>query len=48
MLITDYSSLWSDYLIYNRPLIFAQFDKEDYLQERKFYAYEKDLPGSKV
>ena len=46
--ITDYSSLWADYLIYNRPMIFAQYDHEEYLSERTMYDYEKDLPGHKV
>ncbi len=46
--ITDYSSLWADYLIFNRPMIFAQYDHEKYLSERAIYDYEKDLPGYKV
>ena len=48
ILITDYSSLWSDYLIFKRPIVFTQFDRDNYLKERSFYNYESKLPGEKV
>ena len=49
VLITDYSSLFADFLIYDRPIIFAKFDHENYVKERSlFLDYEKDLPGPKV
>ncbi len=38
MLITDYSSIFFDYLYLNRPLVFFDYDKEEYLtHSRKFY-----------
>ena len=46
--ITDYSSLWADYLLYNKPIIFSQFDHEKYLLERELYSYTNELPGYKV
>ncbi len=50
MLITDYSSIYFDYLLLDRPIIFAPFDKEAYLQkDRKFYFnYEEVTPGPKA
>lgn len=49
-LITDYSSVYFDYLLLNKPIIFAPFDIDDYLAEdRKFYYdYEKVTPGPKA
>ena len=50
MLITDYSSIYFDYLLLDRPIIFAPFDKENYLQQdREFYFdYEEVTPGPKA
>jgi CDP-glycerol glycerophosphotransferase len=50
MLITDYSSIYFDYLLLNRPIIFAPFDKVNYLQnDRKFYFdYDEVTPGPKA
>ena len=49
ILITDYSSLYADFLIYNRPIIFAKFDHESYIKEIDLFVdYDKDLPGQKV
>ena len=47
MLITDYSSIYFDYLLLNRPIIFAPFDKETYIQkDREFYFdYNEITPG---
>jgi len=47
MLITDYSSIYFDYLLLDRPIIFAPFDKKVYIQEdREFYFdYDKVTPG---
>ena len=42
--ITDYSSLWADFLIYNCPIIFAQYDHDKYLTERKVYNLQNNLP----
>ncbi len=50
ILITDYSSIYFDYLLLNRPVIFAPFDQETYLkQDREFYFdYEEVTPGPKA
>jgi CDP-glycerol glycerophosphotransferase (TagB/SpsB family) len=47
ILITDYSSIYFDYLLLDRPIIFTPFDLEDYLQsEREFhFRYEDVTPG---
>jgi CDP-glycerol glycerophosphotransferase len=49
LFITDYSALFYDFLIYNKPVIFANFDHAGYLKERKLYVdYDSDLPGPKA
>jgi len=50
MLITDYSSIYFDYLLLDRPIIFTPFDKDTYLKEdREFYFdYDKVTPGLKA
>ena len=50
MLIADYSSIYFDFLLLNRPIIFAPFDKDDYLgNEREFYfSYDEITPGPKA
>lgn len=49
-LITDYSSIYFDYLLLNRPIIFAPFDIEYYLNEERelYYDYNKVTPGPKA
>ena len=49
-LITDYSSVYFDYLLLDRPIIFAPFDYDIYLKtEREFYYdYNKITPGPKA
>lgn len=46
-LITDYSSIFFDYLLLNRPIIFFPFDYDDYItQDRElYYDYEDVTPG---
>lgn len=45
-LITDYSSIYFDYLYLNRPIIFFPFDKEKYLENREMYfKYDDVTPG---
>nr|WP_245894540.1 CDP-glycerol glycerophosphotransferase family protein [Planomicrobium soli] len=47
MMITDYSSVFFDYAILNRPIIFFMYDLEKYQNElRGFYInIEEDAPG---
>lgn len=47
ILITDYSSIYFDYLLLDRLIIFTPFDIEDYLQnDREFhFRYEEVTPG---
>jgi CDP-glycerol glycerophosphotransferase len=37
VLITDYSGVYFDYLLLNRPVIFAAFDLEEYTKEQGLY-----------
>jgi len=46
VLITDYSGVYFDYLLLNRPVIFAAFDYEEYAKERGLYNdYEYYIAG---
>lgn len=48
VLITDYSSIYFDYLLLDRPIIFTPFDIDSYLSERGFYVdYFENTPGQK-
>ena len=46
--ITDYSSLYSDFLIYDRPIIFAKFAHNEYVEERELQVDYDSLPGKSV
>ncbi|SHE11376.1 CDP-glycerol:poly(glycerophosphate) glycerophosphotransferase [Chlamydia abortus] len=50
LLITDYSSVYFDFLLLNRPIIFAPIDLNEYKQSRGFLLepYESWTPGPKV
>jgi CDP-glycerol glycerophosphotransferase (TagB/SpsB family) len=50
ILITDYSSVYLDFLMLDRPIIFAAFDREMYeSHDRGFYFnYDKVTPGYKA
>lgn len=50
MLITDYSSVYIDYLLLNRPIIFTPIDLEEYKENRGllFDPYDFWTPGPKV
>lgn len=46
MLITDYSSVFFDYAILEKPIIFYMYDLEEYRDEiRGFYLELEELPG---
>lgn len=48
-LITDYSSIYFDYLYLDRPIIFYPFDLHEYMTARDLYLkYEDVTPGAKV
>jgi len=49
LLITDYSSLFADFLIFDRPIIFVKFNHEEYVKIKGLFVdYDNDLPGPKV
>lgn len=50
LLITDYSSIFVDYLLLNRPIIFSCPDMQDYASDRGFIADDPQylMPGSIV
>jgi CDP-glycerol glycerophosphotransferase (TagB/SpsB family) len=49
-LITDYSSVYFDYLLLNKPIIFAPFDIEQYVENDRalYYNYDGVTPGPKA
>lgn len=49
ILITDYSSCYIDYLLLNRPILFYNFDYDDYLKKDRslYFPYEDVTPGAK-
>jgi len=50
LMMTDYSGIYFDYLLLNRPMIFIPIDLEDYEHSRGFLfgPYEEWTPGPKV
>ena len=50
VLITDYSSVFFDYLLLDRPIIFAPFDIRQYVAAERelFYEYDQVTPGPKA
>jgi len=50
LLITDYSSIYLDYLILNKPVLFYAYDLEDYKRKNRelYFNYEEFTPGAKV
>lgn len=48
-LITDYSSIYFDYMLLKKPIVFYAFDLENYLKNREMYfEYESAVPGTIV
>lgn len=49
LLITDYSSIYFDFLLSDRPIVFAPFDYEEYLSKDRelYYDYNEVTPGPK-
>jgi CDP-glycerol glycerophosphotransferase (TagB/SpsB family) len=49
ILITDYSGIWIDFLLLEKPIIFVPYDLEEYRRERGLlYDYNTFTPGPKV
>lgn len=50
ILITDYSSCYTDYLLIDRPVIFYVFDYDDYVNNLRdlYFVFEDVTPGPKV
>jgi CDP-glycerol glycerophosphotransferase (TagB/SpsB family) len=50
VLITDYSSVFFDYLLLDRPIVFAPFDIQQYIRADRelFYDYDQVTPGPKA
>ncbi|SFA82445.1 CDP-glycerol glycerophosphotransferase [Acetitomaculum ruminis DSM 5522] len=48
LLITDYSSIYIDYLILNKAMIFLPYDLNEYLSQRGMnFSYDEVTPGDK-
>lgn len=50
VLITDYSSVFFDFLLLNRPIIFTPFDLDEYIRKDRelYYNYSEVTPGPKA
>lgn len=50
ILITDYSSIYFDFLLTNRPIIFFAYDLKEYVSESRelYYDYNSITPGHKA
>lgn len=50
LLITDYSSIYFDFLLLDRPIVFFDYDYEEYSSNMGgfYYDYEENAPGIKV
>jgi len=45
LLVTDYSSIFFDFLPTKKPIVFYTYDLEEYKEERGLYFDFKDMPG---
>lgn len=50
ILITDYSSIYFDFLIKNKPIIFFNYDQKEYISKSRelYFDYDTFTPGKKV
>ena len=48
LLITDYGSIFADFLIFNKPIIFTKFDHKKYIDDIGLKIDFDSLPGPKV
>lgn len=50
LLVTDYSSIYSDYLLLDRPSVLFPFDFEEYSKDTRecYFSYEEYMPEIKV
>jgi CDP-glycerol glycerophosphotransferase (TagB/SpsB family) len=48
VLVTDYSSVWIDFLLTQKPIVFAVEDVEDYAATRGLLIGPDEFPGEKV
>ena len=50
MLITDYSSIYFDYILSGKPVVFFAYDLKEYLQDARemYFDYEEYTPGVKA
>ncbi len=50
VLVTDYSSIYFDYLLTDKPIIFFNYDLEEYLRDSRemYFDYEEFTPGEKA
>lgn len=50
ILITDYSSIYFDFLLKDKPIIFFDYDRKEYLEHSRemYFSYEEYTPGWKA
>lgn len=50
VLVTEYSSIYFDYLLTNKPVVFFDYDLREYLSDTRemYFEYEKFTPGMKA